>query len=171
MNKRILILCIFIIIFEIVNILALNKMNETIKEIQMKTLETNLTTNIIEMKQEEMANVETELLARLIESEAGCETYEGKLAVGAVVVNRTKDEHFKNNISDVIYTKGQFDPITYNKLSTSYSKDSYNAATTAIKGIDNTKGALYFYNPKITKDKWIRTKTITVKIGNHIFAK
>ena len=39
-----------------------------------------------------------ELLAALIECEAGGEPYEGKLAVGSVVLNRVASSHFPNSV-------------------------------------------------------------------------
>ncbi|WP_442852751.1 hypothetical protein [Bacillus sp. MB2021] len=32
-------------------------------------------------------------------------------------------------------------------------------------------GSLYFYNPQTAKSEWILTKEVTVRIGNHTFAK
>ena len=46
---------------------------------------------------------DTNLLARLIYAEARGETYTGKVAVGAVVLNRVKSASFPNTISGVIY--------------------------------------------------------------------
>ena len=39
-----------------------------------------------------------------------------------------------------------------------------------MNGWDPTGGCLYYYNPKITSDKWIRTRTVKTVIGNHSFA-
>lgn len=49
------------------------------------------------------------LLAAIIECEAGGESYECQLAVGAAVINRVKSGSYPNSISGVIYQKGQFD--------------------------------------------------------------
>lgn len=89
------------------------------------------------------------LLAALIECEAGGESYAGKLAVGAVVMNRVKSSSFPNTISGVIYQSGQFSPVSNGKLSStissgSISSSSYTAAQAAISGEDNTGGAKYF---------------------------
>ena len=89
------------------------------------------------------------LLAALIECEAGGESYAGKLAVGAVVMNRVNSSSFPNTISGVIYQSGQFSPASNGKLSStinsgSISSSSYTAAQAAINGEDNTGGAKYF---------------------------
>ena len=46
--------------------------------------------------------------------------------------------------------------------------DPFNTA--AGNGWDPKGGCLYYYNPKKTDDKWIRTRTVTTVIGNHHFA-
>jgi spore germination cell wall hydrolase CwlJ-like protein len=40
----------------------------------------------------------------------------------------------------------------------------------ALNGWDPTGGCLYYYNPRATGDKWIRTRTVKTVIGNHSFA-
>ena len=49
---------------------------------------------------------DTRLLAALIYCEAGIETYNGKLAVGAVVMNRVRSAAYPNTISGVIFASG-----------------------------------------------------------------
>ena len=56
------------------------------------------------------------LLAAIIECEAGGESYECQLAVGAAVINRVKSSSYPNSISGVIYQKGQFGPASSGKL-------------------------------------------------------
>lgn len=50
------------------------------------------------------------MLAAIIECEAGNQSYEGKCAVGSVVINRVADPRFANSISGVIYAPYQFSP-------------------------------------------------------------
>ena len=50
------------------------------------------------------------LLAALIYCEAGNQSREGKVAVGAVVMNRIASSSYPSTISDVIYQSGQFAP-------------------------------------------------------------
>ena len=90
------------------------------------------------------------LLAAIIQCEAGGEPYSGKLAVGAVVMNRVKSGSFPNSISGVIYQRGQFSPAGSGKLSRvlssgSISSSCYEAAREALSGVDNTGGAKYFH--------------------------
>ena len=52
-----------------------------------------------------------EMLAAIIYCEAGNQSYEGKLAVGSVIMNRVASRSFPNSISGVIYQSGQFSPV------------------------------------------------------------
>ena len=55
---------------------------------------------------------ELKLLACLVHSEAGNQSYEGKLAVANVVLNRVKSSKYPNTIEKVIYQSGQFTVAT-----------------------------------------------------------
>ncbi len=116
-----------------------------------------------------------EWLARIIETEAGNQSYEGKVAVGSVVMNRVDYEWFPDNIQDVIFQKigrvYQFSPVANGRIyRTKPSEDAYKAATAALNGEDPTHGALYFFNPRISNDRWIRTREVAVVIDDHRFA-
>ena len=115
----------------------------------------------------------TNLLARLINGEARGESYTGQVAVGAVVLNRVESPDFPNTISGVIYQKGQFSCVTDGNFNKAIKKDStvYKAAKDAMNGVDPTNGALFFYNPKTAKSKWLFSLETVTTIGNHRFAK
>jgi spore germination cell wall hydrolase CwlJ-like protein len=111
------------------------------------------------------------LLAQLIESESGTQPFEGKLAVGTVVMNRVKSDEFPDNIREVIFQKGQFSPVSNGKINNKPSAESLIAAKEIMKGIRVLdSNVLYFYNPKISTDKWIRTLKVCKSIGDHVFA-
>lgn len=88
------------------------------------------------------------LLAAIIECEAGGESYDCQLAVGAAIINRVKSSSYPNTISGVIYQKGQFGPASSGKLarklSGSISSTAYSAAQAAMSGTDNTGGCTSF---------------------------
>lgn len=115
------------------------------------------------------------LLARLIHAEARGEGHLGKVAVGAVIINRIASGKFPGNIRDVIYqkTRGvyQFTPVKDGNINREPGEEAFRAAREAIRGVDPTGGALFFYNPAKSSDRWIRTLPVTTKIGNHVFAK
>lgn len=123
-------------------------------------------------KSSAIGNDMTELLARLINGEARGESYQGQVAVGAVVLNRVKSSQFPNTIPAVIYQKGQFSCVTDGQFDKPIEKDStvYKAAKEALSGVDPTNGALYFYNPKTAKSKWLFSLKTVATIGNHRFA-
>lgn len=91
---------------------------------------------------------DTALLAALIYCEAGNQSYEGMVAVGAVVMNRVYSSSFPNSISEVIYQGGQFTPASSGSLSSALANGvpsaCYDAAVAAIGGENPVGGALYF---------------------------
>lgn len=91
---------------------------------------------------------ETRLLGALIQCEAGCESYDGQLAVGAVVMNRVKSGAYPNSISSVIYASGQFTPAMNGKVARYYNgnvnSSCIQAAQAAIAGQSNVGGATHF---------------------------
>ncbi|ABZ85058.1 cell wall hydrolase, sleb [Heliomicrobium modesticaldum Ice1] len=111
-----------------------------------------------------------DLLARLIEAEASGEPYEGKVAVGAVVLNRIKSGKFPSSISGVIYDPLQFTPVRNGMINRPASALSQKAAQDALAGWDPSKGALFFFNPDKSSDGWMRQRVITTQIGGHLFA-
>ena len=93
------------------------------------------------------------LLAQCIYSESRGEPYKGQVAVGAVVLNRVKSSAFPNSISGVIYQKGAFSAVDDGQINLT------------------PNGCLYYYNPAKTSNRWIRSRPIVVRIGNHVFCK
>lgn len=93
-------------------------------------------------------NGELDLLAAIIECEAGGESHTGKVAVGAVVLNRVRSGSFPNTITEVVYQSGQFSPVASGKLASVLSRgarsDCYQAAQDALNGSNPVGGALYF---------------------------
>ncbi len=105
------------------------------------------------------------LLAALIQAEAGGECYEGKVAVGAVVVNRVRSGSYPSSIYNVIYQSGQFSTAKSGKVASIIASGPNStciaAAEEALSGYDPTGGALGF-RPKSSG----RSGVI---IGNHVF--
>ncbi|MED2975058.1 cell wall hydrolase [Fictibacillus sp. B-59209] len=110
------------------------------------------------------------LLASLVEAEAMGESFEGKAAVAAVVLNRVKADSFPDTIKGVIYDKGQFEPVMENNLKKP-SPSSEKAVDKALSGYDNTNGSLFFYNKTTAVSRWLDTKPVNIVIGNHTFSK
>lgn len=110
------------------------------------------------------------LLARVIEGEAADEPYLGKVAVGAVVVNRTQSGSFPNSLAGVIYQPHAFEAVTNGQYTRPVTEESLRAAREAISGFDPTNGALFFWNPYKPVNPWIWTRPVVKQIGRHVFA-
>lgn len=110
-----------------------------------------------------------QLLAKIIFAEARGESFEGQVAVGAVILNRVEDPRFPDTIKEVVFEPGQFTPVSGDKINFIPDRKAYLAAEAALEGKDPTNGAIYYYNPKIATDKWIKTRPVIKNIGNHTF--
>ncbi len=92
---------------------------------------------------------EVKLLAALIQCEAGNQPYDGKVGVGAVVLNRVKSGAYPNTIYGVIYASGQFTPAQNGTVARVYNSgkiydSNYQAAQAAINGETTVGGAMHF---------------------------
>lgn len=110
------------------------------------------------------------LLASIISAEARGEPYEGQVAVGAVIMNRISHPSFPNTLSGVIYQEGAFSCLYDGGINAPVADSSYQAAREAINGSDPTGGAIYYYNPAKTTNKWIWSRQVIATIGAHRFA-
>lgn len=107
------------------------------------------------------------LLANLIYCEAGGEPYEGKVAVGAVVINRMLSGVFPDTMVGVIYARRQFSPVASGRLALALANDRatescYRAADEAMSGRTNVSDCLFFRTP-------IDGITPRYRISGHIF--
>lgn len=86
-------------------------------------------------------------LSRIIYAESGNEPMNGKLAVGAVIINRTKNSNFPNTIKDVIFDNSdgiQFMPAYSGSIYNEPNTDSIIAAKMCLEGYIIDKTILYF---------------------------
>ena len=111
------------------------------------------------------------LLARLVYGEARGEPYKGQVAVAAVVLNRVKSSKFPNSVSGVIYQSGAFSVGSDGQINLTPDETAIKAARDAMNGYDPTNGCLYYYNPAKTTNKWMLSKPVLLRIGNHAFFK
>lgn len=109
------------------------------------------------------------LLAMVINGEARGESYEGQVAVGAVVLNRVKHSSFPNTIAGVIYQPGAFTAVDDGQINVAIQSSCFNAARDALNGWDPTGGAIYYYNPATATSSWIWSRPVIKKIGKHVF--
>lgn len=114
---------------------------QTTEEIEVEETEVEVTECLIEpvvISEEELAYQleqeewlgECELLATLVEAEAGNQDLEGKRLVADVVLNRMDSERFPNSISEVIYQDHQFSTVldgALDKAAFNISNESFEA--------------------------------------------
>lgn len=98
------------------------------------------------------ADGDRKLLANIIYCEAGNQIYAGKLAVGAVVINRVRSAVFPNTVVGVIYQKKQFSPVASGRLELALANDwanaeCYRAADEAMSGMTNVGNCVFFRTP------------------------
>ena len=113
---------------------------------------------------------DVELLSRVIYGEARGENFEGQVAVGAVVLNRLKDPRFPKTIRAIIYQSGAFTAVDDRQIHLDPDDEAYKAAEAALSGVDPTNGAIFYFNPHIATDRWIKSRTVIKRIGNHTFS-
>lgn len=116
-----------------------------------------------EIKKEQQQS-QVKLLAALIYCEAGNQPYAGKVAVGAVVLNRVESSRFPNTLEGVVYQRGQFTPARTGKLARVLASGNipnacYEAAYDALNGSDPVNGALFF-----------NSRRGSYKLGDHYFS-
>lgn len=112
-----------------------------------------------------IASGDRDLLAAIIQCEAGGEPYAGKIAVGAVIMNRVRSGAFPNTIAGVVYQPMQFQPVRSGRLAIRLSEGAnetcYKAADEVLAGANNIGNCLFF-----------RTVVPGIKgtvIGHHVF--
>lgn len=110
-------------------------------------------------------------LAQAIHGESRGEPYIGKVAVGAVIMNRVNDPKFPNTIAGVIFQPGAFTAVDDGQMFLEPDDESIKAARDALNGWDPSGGAIYYYNPAKATSKWIWSRPIIKVIGGHYFCK
>ena len=112
---------------------------------------------------------EINLLAKVISAEARGESYEGQVAVGAVILNRVAHPSFPDSISGVVYQNGAFSCVYDSNWYQPVAESAKRAAQDAINGWDPSGGAIYYYNPAKTSNAWMLSRKVIKVIGNHRF--
>ena len=110
-------------------------------------------------------STDLDMMAAIIECEAGGESYTGKVAVGAVVMNRVRSSLFPDTVAGVIYQKRQFSPVGSGRfaivLARGANASCYEAAQEAMAGSSPVGNCLFFRTP---------IPGLTgIQIGGHIF--
>ncbi len=129
-----------------------------------------VTANALGINMTEQESYDLYLLAKCIYAEARGEEYIGKVAVGAVILNRVASPDFPNTIYGVIYQPWAFTAVHDGQINLEPDGACYQAATDALNGWDPTYGCLYYYNPSTASSSWIFNRQTVVTYGEHVFA-
>lgn len=144
---------------------ATDKLKEASKQVSSTSAQTRLVSIKIEAS-------DLDLLARLITAEAGGESYNAQVAVGAVVLNRVKSSSFPNSISEVINQKTngnyEFTPVLNGNINRPAQASAVQAANEALSGTDPTNNALFFYSGNAPEALTL-PQPVSIKIGNLTF--
>ena len=109
------------------------------------------------------------LLARMISAEGRGEPYIGQVAIGAVICNRIEHPSFPDTLAGVLYQNGAFSALYDGQFNEPVADSAYSAARDALAGWDPTGGAIYYYNPDKTSNKFIYSRPVITVIGDHRF--
>ena len=90
-------------------------------ETEVPAEETELEPEVVEEEKEDILKLEYNdynVLLKIVEAEAGGEDLIGKIMVANVILNRVNSDRFPNNVTDVVYQKSQFSPISDGRINT-----------------------------------------------------
>jgi N-acetylmuramoyl-L-alanine amidase len=112
-------------------------------------------------------------LSRIVEAEARGETFESRLAVANVVLNRKNSTLFPSSVREVIFDRQhgiQFTPTANGSVHNNPSPLSFLAALDALDGHNNAPGALFFLAPRFATNFWIpNNRVYAFTIGGHAY--
>lgn len=176
MRFRNLVLCILVCILT----LSFSNINTYAAEegtVVTKNTDTKSTTT----KKVNYTKAQVRLLSALIYCEANSESYNGKLAVGIVVMNRVRSSLYPDTLKGVIYQKSQFGPVKNGSLkralaqydkgnfTSKLEKDCIRAAKSALSGAKS----ITVSSKKKSFSKYLYFSGIlrgyTYKLGHHQF--
>ncbi|RMG10516.1 MAG: hypothetical protein D6731_17305 [Planctomycetota bacterium] len=110
-----------------------------------------------------------EVLARIVKGEALRCSFEGKVAVAAVVLNRVASPKFPDTIRGVAHQPYQFSCYDPPRRARLYGGPvpavCYDAARAALAGRDPSRGADHYFNPYLASPAWARNMTFVRRIG------
>ncbi|MDR1001043.1 MAG: cell wall hydrolase [Clostridiales bacterium] len=150
--------------FTPVNIVAIN----TNVRKQTQKLAVRALANYADYTEEDL-----EWLSKIIEAEAGNESYASRLGVANVIINRVNNDYYPSTIREVIFDSKygvQFTPTANGAVYNDPSSLSILAAIDALEGRNNVDKALFFMNPKIATTSWIsNNRKYAFTIGGHSY--
>ncbi len=123
----------------------------------------------------QLADDDVYWLSRIISAESQGECWEGKIAVGNVVLNRVASPDFPDSIYGVIFDMrwgGQFAPVRNGTIYNEPTEESVRAARAVLQGANTVGDSLYFIAPNLTGNHWtMENRDYITTIGAHWFYK
>lgn len=116
--------------------------------------------------EEEQRLGDMELIAQLVEAEAGNQPFEGKVLVAEVVLNRVASEHYPDTVEGVIFQDYQFSVIKdggFDRAAWRMQESDYKAVEVAMTEHKN-KDVLYF-----SAGDYVKGCKPLFKVGDHYF--
>ena len=112
-------------------------------------------------------------LSRIISAESRGESLVGQIAVGNVILNRTRSADFPSTIWGVIFDRKygvQFSPVANGTIYNTPTSSCILAAKICLEGFSVSDDALYFMAPSAASSSWIeRNREYAFSIGGHDF--
>ncbi len=114
-------------------------------------------------------------LSRIISAESQGEPLLGQIAVGNVVLNRTRSKDYPNSIYGVIFDRRwgvQFSPVANGTIYRQPYYLSVVAAKLCLEGVTVSEEVLFFFDPPLSTSFWIaQNRVYAFTIGSHQFYK
>lgn len=109
-------------------------------------------------------------LSRVISAESQGEPLIGQIAVGNVVLNRLNSDVFPDDLYQVIFQPGQFEPVENGTIYNDPYHLSVIAAKLCLEGARVVGDCMYFFAPALSPGTWIvNNRTYHTTIGCHRF--
>ena len=97
------------------------------------------------------------VLLRIVQAEAGGCDMKGKILVANVILNRVESDEFPDTITDVVYEKRQFSPVSNGSINRcKVEEETVEAVDRALAGEDYSVGALFFMNRRASSGSNVR---------------
>ena len=97
------------------------------------------------------------VLLRIVQAEAGGCDMKGKILVANVILNRVESDEFPDTITDVVYEKRQFSPVSNGSINRcKVEQETVEAVDRALAGEDYSEGALFFMNRRASSGSNVR---------------
>ncbi|PLR83062.1 spore cortex-lytic enzyme [Bacillus sp. V33-4] len=112
-----------------------------------------------------------QLMANAVYGEARGESYEGQVAVAAVILNRLESASFPHTVAGVIFEPRAFTAVADGQIWLTPNEQARKAVLDAINGWDPSENAIYYFNPDTATSGWIWTRPQIKQIGKHIFCR